>query len=102
MADLSLSISFVPFVSYLLPRTKRLIISIVTFLYGALLAPIFHYLWIYQGSGNANFYYAMTIIMSIAQIVFILDFIQAKLEFDLIESNPTLKEQPHDWNVSQQ
>lgn len=33
-----------------------------------LMAPITWYLWIYTGSANANFYFAMTMVFNVAQV----------------------------------
>ena len=36
--------------------------AVATLLYASLLGPAFYYLWIYAGSGNANFFYAITLV----------------------------------------
>lgn len=36
------------------------------FLYSSLLLPTFHHLWLTTGSGNANFFYASTLVWSLA------------------------------------
>lgn len=36
-------------------------------LYSLLLLPTFHHLWLYSGSGNANFFYASTLVWAISQ-----------------------------------
>ena len=33
-----------------------------------LMTPITWYLWIYTGSANANFYFAMTLVFNVAQV----------------------------------
>ncbi|KAI9468453.1 MAG: PIG-U-domain-containing protein [Benjaminiella poitrasii] len=55
------------------------------FLYASVLAPIFWHLWIYAGSGNANFFYAITLIYNLGQVLLLIDFVYAALrrEFDL-------------------
>lgn len=50
-----------------------------TLLYAAFLGPAFHYLWIYAGSGNANFFYAITLVWSLALLVLLADFVYAVL-----------------------
>jgi phosphatidylinositol glycan class U len=37
-------------------------------LVATLMAPITWYLWIYAGSANANFYFAMTMVFNVAQV----------------------------------
>lgn len=49
------------------------------YLYSAVLFPVFWYMWIYQGSGNANFVYAITLVYGIGQIVLVVDLIYAFL-----------------------
>ncbi|KAL8935037.1 MAG: hypothetical protein Q9216_005610 [Gyalolechia sp. 2 TL-2023] len=39
--------------------------AIATVLYATLLGPAFYHLWIYAGSGNANFFYAITLVWSL-------------------------------------
>jgi len=36
--------------------------AVAVLLYSTLLGPAFHHLWIYAGSGNANFFYAITLV----------------------------------------
>ncbi|XP_013381827.1 phosphatidylinositol glycan anchor biosynthesis class U protein [Lingula anatina] len=50
------------------------------------LAPILYYLWIYAGSANANFYFAVTLVYNTAQIFLITDILFAflKREYHLI------------------
>ena len=40
--------------------------SLMLLVYAVALAPAFHYLWLYAGSGNANFFYASTLVMGLA------------------------------------
>ncbi|OBZ81750.1 Phosphatidylinositol glycan anchor biosynthesis class U protein [Choanephora cucurbitarum] len=56
------------------------------FLYASVLAPIFWHLWIYAGSGNANFFYAITLVYSLGQVVLMIDLVYAALrrEFDIL------------------
>jgi len=37
-------------------------------LVAVLMAPITWYLWLYAGSANANFYFAMTMVFNVAQV----------------------------------
>lgn len=55
------------------------------FLYSSVLAPIFWHLWIYAGSGNANFFYAITLVYNLGQALLIVDLIYAILrrEYDI-------------------
>lgn len=48
-------------------------------MYAALLGPAFHHLWITAGSGNANFFYAITLVWTLALLILLTDFIYAVL-----------------------
>ncbi len=48
-------------------------------LYATFLGPAFYYLWIYAGSGNANFFYAITLVWSLGLIVIVADTLYAVL-----------------------
>jgi len=50
--------------------------------YSALLGPAFLHLWIYAGSGNANFFYAITLVYSLAQIILVGDALYAMVRVD--------------------
>ncbi|KAI8907687.1 GPI transamidase subunit PIG-U [Powellomyces hirtus] len=41
--------------------------------FASILGPLFHYLWVYAGSGNANFYFAITLVFGLAQIILLTD-----------------------------
>ncbi|KAI8588935.1 GPI transamidase subunit PIG-U [Geranomyces variabilis] len=42
-------------------------------LFATVLGPLFHYLWVYAGSGNANFYFAITLVFGLARIILLTD-----------------------------
>jgi GPI-anchor transamidase subunit U len=50
--------------------------------YAALLGPAFLHLWIYAGSGNANFFYAITLVYSLAQVILVADALYAMVRTD--------------------
>lgn len=53
--------------------------AVATLLYSTLLGPAFHHLWIYAGSGNANFFYAITLVWSLALLILETDTVYAAL-----------------------
>lgn len=53
--------------------------ALATLLYATLLGPAFHHLWIYAGSGNANFFYAITLVWSLALLILLTDTVYAVL-----------------------
>ncbi len=57
----------------------------VVAVFAIVLAPIFWMMWIYQGTGNANFYYAINLVLTVAQIWFINDCIADVLKTDYLQ-----------------
>ena len=78
-------------VSYLIllnPTTLDLhhpIVTALLHLHSALLLPLFHYLWLTQGTGNANFFYASTLVFGMANGSALLDSIWAGLRIAIGE-----------------
>jgi phosphatidylinositol glycan class U len=60
------------------------------------LAPIMFYLWLGSGGGNANFYFAITLVSSVGQIFLLVDVLYANLKSEFIKTNgaeiPKLKD----------
>ncbi|KDR75106.1 hypothetical protein GALMADRAFT_249005 [Galerina marginata CBS 339.88] len=55
------------------------IVTILLHLHAALLMPLFHHLWLTQGTGNANFFYASTLVFACANGAAVVDCIWAGL-----------------------
>jgi phosphatidylinositol glycan class U len=62
--------------------------SVSALLYASLLGPAFYHLWIYAGSGNANFFYAITLVWSLGLSLTIADTIFAALRDEWEQENP--------------
>lgn len=60
-------------------------------LYASLLGPIFYHLWIYAGSGNANFFYAITLVWSLGLAILIADSLFAVLRDEWEVERPEMK-----------
>lgn len=60
-------------------------------LYSLLLGPAFYYLWIYAGSGNANFFYAITLVWSLSLLVLLADILYAILRDEWEVERPEMK-----------
>jgi len=58
------------------------------FVFAFFLAPTFWYLWINQGSGNANFYYAITLVFTLAQSMLLIDAYYSTLKAEFLRANP--------------
>ena len=66
--------------------------AVATVLYATLLGPAFYYLWIYAGSGNANFFYAITLVWSLGLSVIVADSIWAVLRDEWEVERPEMKD----------
>ncbi|KAF2483893.1 GPI transamidase subunit PIG-U [Neohortaea acidophila] len=53
--------------------------ALAALLYCTLLGPAFHHLWIYAGSGNANFFYAITLVWNLGLFILLTDTLYAVL-----------------------
>jgi phosphatidylinositol glycan class U len=54
------------------------------FVYVSVLMPILWRMWIYTGTGNANFYYALNLALAILQLILISDVISAVQKRDFL------------------
>jgi len=73
IADTSLFLSVVPLFRHLFPLMRYPFVATAAMLYATFLGPAFYHLWIYAGSGNANFFYAITLVWSLAQSLIVSD-----------------------------
>ena len=55
------------------------IVTALLHLHASLLLPLFHNLWLAQGTGNANFFYASTLVFGMANGAAVIDSIWAGL-----------------------
>ncbi|CAK4032806.1 Phosphatidylinositol glycan anchor biosynthesis class U [Lecanosticta acicola] len=65
--------------------------ALAALLYASLLGPAFHHLWVYAGSGNANFFYAITLVWSLALLILLTDTVYAVLRDELEDERPEVK-----------
>lgn len=73
IADISLFLGMVPLYRHIFPLMRYSFVATATLMYASVLGPAFYHLWIYAGSGNANFFYAITLVWSLAQSLLISD-----------------------------
>ncbi|PRP75220.1 hypothetical protein PROFUN_15942 [Planoprotostelium fungivorum] len=71
--DVALQVGLLPLVCTQFSTTKYGFISGVVAVFVAALAPLFWQMWIYNGSGNANFYYAINLVFTFTQVLFVTD-----------------------------
>jgi phosphatidylinositol glycan class U len=60
-------------------------------LYAPVLGPAFYHLWVYAGSGNANFFYAITLVWSLGLSIILGDSMYAALRDELDVERPELR-----------
>ncbi|KAK8195969.1 hypothetical protein M8818_007120 [Zalaria obscura] len=65
--------------------------ALSTLLYSTLLGPAFYYLWVYAGSGNANFFYAITLVWSLGLTLILADMLYALLRDEWEVERPEMK-----------
>lgn len=62
-----------------LPDLRHPLVTALLHLHASLLMPLFHHLWLTQGTGNANFFYASTLVFACANGAALIDTIWAGL-----------------------
>lgn len=73
ISDASLFLAVVPLYRHVFPLMRYTFVIAATIMYSTFLGPAFYYLWIYAGSGNANFFYAITLVWSLGQSLLVSD-----------------------------
>ncbi|KAI4234780.1 MAG: hypothetical protein L6R40_006659 [Gallowayella cf. fulva] len=91
IADASLYFAFLPLYSHVFPLMRYTFFAMATILYATLLGPAFYYLWIYAGSGNANFFYAITLVWSLGLSIVVGECLFAVLRDEWEIERPEMK-----------
>ncbi|KND91199.1 Phosphatidylinositol glycan anchor biosynthesis class U protein, partial [Tolypocladium ophioglossoides CBS 100239] len=73
ISDTSLFLTMLPLYRHVLPLMRYTYVASATILYATFLGPAFYHLWIYAGSGNANFFYAITLVWSLGLSLLVSD-----------------------------
>lgn len=68
------------------------IVSILLIIHAMILSPIFYYLWIFSGSGNSNFFYAINLVYSLGVGSMLIDFIWSYLSLEYLFQKNSNKE----------
>ncbi|KAL0569558.1 hypothetical protein V5O48_012410 [Marasmius crinis-equi] len=77
------------------PYLRYPIVTALLHLHASLLMPLFHDLWLAQGTGNANFFYASTLVFACANGAAIIDALWAGLRI-------AIGEEKEGWAVAQE
>ena len=89
LADTNLYWSTLPIWSHLFDKMRYTFLLCAALAYCAVFGPSFYYLWIHTGSGNANFFYAITLVWALAQGWLVSDVAFAWLRNELDLQDPT-------------
>ncbi len=73
--------------AYLFPLLRNFLVYSCMLVASVVLAPIMFYLWVGSGGGNANFYFAITLVYSVGLIFLIVDMFYALLRREFIRLN---------------
>jgi phosphatidylinositol glycan class U len=91
ISDTSLFLAMLPLYRHIFPLMRYSFLASSTILYATLLGPAFYYLWIYAGSGNANFFYAITLVWSLGLSVLVADTLFAVLRDEWEVERPEMR-----------
>lgn len=79
VGDLALYLAFLPVWSHLHRFLRNIFLVTCVLITCSALFPVLWHLWIYAGSANSNFYYAITLLFNVAQILLVSDYFYAFL-----------------------
>ncbi|XP_060775168.1 phosphatidylinositol glycan anchor biosynthesis class U protein [Neoarius graeffei] len=79
VGDIALYMAFLPAWSYLYRFLRNIFLVSCILLACSVLFPVLWHLWIYAGSANSNFYYAITLLFNVGQILLMSDYFYAYL-----------------------
>ena len=88
--DFALSLSLLFLLDQLLPYMRLLFAALVSIALFMVMSPITWHYWINCGSGNANFYFAATLLYNGAQILLATNAISVYLSIDVLRLNSTV------------
>jgi phosphatidylinositol glycan class U len=91
ISDVSLFLAMLPLYRHVFPLMRFTFVESSIVLYATLLGPAFYYLWIYAGSGNANFFYAITLVWSLGWSLLLADVLYAGLRDEWEVERPEMK-----------
>uniref|UniRef100_UPI00398F19D1 phosphatidylinositol glycan anchor biosynthesis class U protein n=1 Tax=Pristiophorus japonicus TaxID=55135 RepID=UPI00398F19D1 len=86
VGDVALYMAFLPMWSHLYRFLRNIFVVTCMLISSSVLFPVLWHLWIYAGSANSNFYYAITLAFNVGQILLISDYFYAYIrrEYHLV------------------
>ncbi|KAL9100775.1 MAG: hypothetical protein Q9163_003892 [Psora crenata] len=91
ISDTCLYFAMLPLYRHVFPLMRYTFFAMSAILYATLLGPAFYHLWIYAGSGNANFFYAITLVWSLGLVLLLADSLFAVLRDEWEVERPEMK-----------
>src|SRR5208282_5136691 len=92
ISDTSLYLAMLPLYRHVFPLMRYTFLASATVLYATFLGPAFYHLWIYAGSGNANFFYAITLVWTLGlSVLLVADALYAVLRDEWEVERPEMK-----------
>lgn len=91
ISDTALYFSLLPLYRHIFPLLRMPFIASAILLHATFLGPAFHHIWIYAGSGNANFFYAITLVWGLGLTLVIADTIYAVLRDEFEVERPEVR-----------
>ncbi|EON62608.1 phosphatidylinositol glycan, class U [Coniosporium apollinis CBS 100218] len=91
IADVTLYLGLLPLYRHVFPLMRYTFPAASALLYATFLGPAFYHLWIYAGSGNANFFYAITLVWSLGLSIIIADALYAVLRDEWEAERPEMR-----------
>ncbi|MBN3291171.1 PIGU protein, partial [Polypterus senegalus] len=79
VGDISLYMAFLPLWHHLYRFLRNIFLVSIVLIACSVLFPVLWHLWIYAGSANSNFYYAITLAFNVGQILLVSDYFYAYL-----------------------
>lgn len=75
------------------PDIRHPLPALTLHLYSLILLPLLHHLWLGAGSGNANFFYASTLVFGLGNALFVADLVVAgkRVRFNLEGAKESVK-----------
>ncbi|XP_029632299.1 phosphatidylinositol glycan anchor biosynthesis class U protein [Salmo trutta] len=83
VGDITLYMAFLPVWNHLYRFLRNIFQVLVVLLACSALFPVLWHLWIYAGSANSNFYYSITLLFNVAQILLVSDYFYLRREHHL-------------------
>jgi phosphatidylinositol glycan class U len=106
LSDPGLFLSMISIFPEIYPHLRYPIVTTFLHLHASLLLPLFNHLWLTQGTGNANFFYASTLVFACANGAALMDCIWAGLRVALTPPNSSgnvdYKEDEDEWAIVQE